>query len=215
MKRYSVLLLLMLGLVHLSFSQSEFLLRGQSGYGGGFGLNTNHEENGLNLYAGYSYRGFIDAKLTYEKANGGAVQGGVFSPSVTYYLAKQEDAENIPTLSISFAFSRYVSKTTETVIIPDTVIVTWRSYERVTEMTINAFKIGVTAQSQTGYWKVFIFQPLLDAELSITNVERVFMLRGGISIEARVMHGPLLILTPSIERQSGLTTLMLTFGAVF
>jgi hypothetical protein len=82
-------------------------------------------------------------------------------------------------------------------------------------MTINAFKIGVTAQSQMGYWKVFIFQPLLDAELSITNVEREFMLRGGISIEARVMHGPLLILTPSIECQSGLTTLMLTFGAVF
>jgi hypothetical protein len=82
-------------------------------------------------------------------------------------------------------------------------------------MTINAFKIGVTAQSKTGYWKVFVFQPLLDAGLSIINVEREFMLRGGISIEARVVHGPLLIFTPSVERQSGLTTFMLTFGAVF
>jgi hypothetical protein len=215
MKRFSVTFLLILGLVQWSFSQSEFLLRGQSGYGGGFGLSTNHEENGLNFYAGYSYYGFMDAKLTYAKANGGKVQGGVLSPSITFYFVKQEDVQNIPTLGISLGFSRYASKTTETVIVPDTAIVTWRSYERVTELTINALKLGVTAQSRTGYWNVFFFQPLLGAELSITNAGREFALRGGVSIGARVVHGPLLILTPSIERQSGLTTFMLAFGAVF
>jgi hypothetical protein len=133
MKRFFIPFFLIFGLVQWSYSQSEFLPRGQSGYDCGFGLRTNREKNELNIYAGYSYRGFIDANLTYVKANGGTVQGGVLSPSIIFYLVKQEDAENIPTLGISVGFSHYKSKTTETVIVPDTTIVTWRSYERVTE----------------------------------------------------------------------------------
>lgn len=202
-------------MVQWSFSQSEFLPRGQNGFGGRFGFNTNREGYGLNFCAGYSYRGFIDANLTYMKTNGGRVQGGVLSPSFTFYPIKQEDIENIPTLGISFGFSRYISKRTETVIVPDTVIVSWRSYERITELTINALKLGVTAQRRTGYWKAFFFQPLLGAELSITNAGWEFALRGGVAIGTRIVKGPLLIFTPSIERQSGLTTFILSFGVVF
>jgi hypothetical protein len=215
MKRFSISFFFVLGLVQWSFSQSEFLPRGQSGYGSGVGLSANRKENELILYAGYSYRGFIDAKLTYTKANGGTIQGGVFSPSISFYPVKQEDAQNIPTLGISVGFSHYVSKTTETFIVPDTVIVTWRSYERITESTINAWKLGVTAQSRTGYWKALFFQPFLGGCISITNAGREFALRAGVSIGTRVVHGPLLILTPSVERQSGLTTFVFTFGAVF
>ena len=90
-------------------------------------VGTNREENGLNLSAGYSYHGFIDANLTYAKANGGSVQSGILTPSITFYPLKQEDAEIAPTLGVSLSFSRYTSKTTETVIVPDSVIVTWRS----------------------------------------------------------------------------------------
>ncbi|MGD1046747.1 MAG: hypothetical protein ABR936_15680 [Bacteroidota bacterium] len=214
MKRFSIPFFLIVVLVQWSFSQSEFLFRGQSGYGSGVGLSANRKENGLILYTGYSYRGFIDAKLTYIKANGGAIQGGVLSPSISFYAIKQEDAQNIPTLDISFGFSHYISKTTETVVVPDTVIVTWRSYERVTESTINALKLGVTGQSRTGYWKALFFQPFLGACLSIANAGREFTLCGGVSIGTRAVHGPLLILTSSVERQSGLTTFMCTFGAV-
>jgi hypothetical protein len=215
MKRVFILSVLFFCLVQRSFSQSEFISRGQSGYTGGFGLRTDREKNGLNFFAGYSYHGFIDATLTYAKANGGRIQGGVFTPGMTFYLTKQEDAENIPTLGISIGFSRYLSKTTETVIVPDTVIVTWRSYERVTELTLNSLKLGVTAQSRTGFWNVFFFQPLLGTELSVTNSGSEFRLRGGISIGSRVVHGPLIIVTPCLERQSGLTTFVLTVGAVF
>jgi len=215
MKPFSILLFLMLGLVQLSFSQSEFLQRGQSGYGGGCGLCTDREKNELNLYAGYSYRGFIDAKLTYAKANGGAVQDGVLSPSMTFYFVKQEDAENIPTLGISLSFSHYTSRTTETVVVPDTVVITWLSYDRVTESTINALKLGVTAQRRTGYWKAFFFQPVLETEMVMKNNGWEFTLCGGVSIGTRIVHGPLLIFTSSIERQSGLTTVKLVFGAIF
>ena len=215
MKRLLILSVLFFGLVQRSFSQSEFISRGQSGSTGGIGLSTDREKNALNFFAGYSYHGFIDANLTYAKANSGRIQGGVFTPGVTFYLAKQEDAENIPTLGISIGFSRYVSKTTETVIIPDTVIVTWRSYERVIELTVHSLKLGVTAQSRIGSWNVFFFQPLFGADLLVTNSGSEFRLRGGISIGSRVVHGPLLIFTPAIERQSELTTFVLTVGAVF
>jgi hypothetical protein len=215
MKRFSISFFFVIGLVQWSFSQSEFLPRGQSGYGGGVGLSVNREEKGLILYTGYSYRGFMDAKLTYTKANGGTIQGGVLSPSITFYPVKQEDVRNIPTLGISIGFSHYVSKTTETFIVPDTVIVTWRSYERVTESTINAWKLGVTGQSRTGYWKALFFQPFLGACFLMTNAGRQFALRAGLSIGTRIVHGPLLIVTPSVDRQSGLTTFMFIFGAVF
>jgi hypothetical protein len=128
---------------------------------------------------------------------------------------KQEDAENIPTLGVSLGFSHYTSKKTETVIVPDSFIVSWRSYERVTESTINAINLGVTAQSRIGYWKVFFFQPVLGASLSATNNGSEFTLSGGISIGTRVVHGPLLVLTPSVERQSGLTTFKLILYSVF
>ena len=67
MIRTSILFILIGGLVQWSFSQSEFLLRGESGCGGGLGLSTNREGNGLNISAGYSYRGFIDASLIVRK----------------------------------------------------------------------------------------------------------------------------------------------------
>jgi hypothetical protein len=215
MKRFSILLFFILGLIQWSFSQSEFLLRGQSGFSGGLGLSTNRDARGLSFLAGYSYRGILDAELTYAKEDGGMVQGGVISPSLTYYFVKQEDAENIPTLGVSVGYSHYISKTKETVIVPDSFIVSWRSYERVTESTIHALKLGVTAQSRTGSWKVFFFQPMLGAGFLMTNAGWEFTLRGGISIGTRVVHGPMLILTPSIERQSGLTTFITTFTAVF
>jgi len=215
MKRFFLLLVLVVGLIQWSFSQGEFLLRGKNGYEGGVGLSTDREQNRLNLFVGYSFRGFIDANLEYAKANGGSVQGGVLSPSVTFYPVKQEDADNIPTLGLSLGFSRYTSKTTETVIVPDTTRITWRSYERVTELTLNAVHIGVTAQSRTGEWKALFFQPVLGAELAVTQTGSEFRLSGGVSIGSRIFHGPLVIFTPGFERQSGLTSFMLTVVAIF
>jgi hypothetical protein len=215
MKRLSFFLFFLLCAAQWSHSQSAFLLRGQSGWGGGLGLSTNREGQGLNVYAGYSYRGYLDANLSYTKYNGGDIQGGFLTPNITFYLAKQEDVENIPTLGISLGFSRYVSKTTATVIVPDTVNVTWRSYERTNESTINAVNLGVAAQRRIGSWKVFFFQPYLGAGFSLIHTGWDFNLRGGISIGSRVVHGPLLIFTPSIERRSGSTTLIITFGAIF
>ena len=215
MKRYSLLFLFFLTLVQWSFSQGEFLLRGQSGFSGGLGFSTNRDARGLNVLAGYSYRGILDAKMTYAKEDGGTVQGGVISPSITFFFVKQEDAENIPTLGVSLGFSHYTSKKTETVIVPDSFIISWRSYERVAESTINAMNLGVTAQSRIGHWKVFFFQPVLGASLSATNNGSEFTLSGGISIGTRVVHGPLLIFTPSVERQSGLTTFKLILCSVF
>jgi hypothetical protein len=215
MKRFPILFYLLVGVFQLSFSQSEFLLRDQSGFRGEIGCSTNREENGVNLAAGYSYHGFIDANLTYAKANGGSTQGGILTPSITFYPLKQEDAEIAPTLGVSLSFSRYTSKTTETVIVPDSVIVTWRSYDRVTELTVNALTLGVTAERTTGSWNTFFFQPVVGAGLVMKNNGWDFTLRGGVSIGTHIDQCPLLIFTPSIERQSGLTTLMLTFGAVF
>jgi hypothetical protein len=215
MKNIFILFFLVIGSVQWSFSQSEFLPRGRSGYGGGFGLSTNREENGLNVNAGYSYRGFINAKLTYSEANGDRIQGGVLSPSITFYPVKQEDARNAPTVGISLGYSQYKSNITTKFEEQDTVGIGWHWNERREEKTITALKLGVTAQRRLGYWKVFFFQPLLGAGLSMTNAGREFALRGGVSIGSRVVRGPLLIFTPSIEHQSGLTTLMLTFSAVF
>jgi len=202
-------------LVQLSFSQSEYLLRGQSGFGSGFGLNTNNEASGFNVNAGYSYFGFIDGNIKYEKSNGGSVQGGVLTPSITFYPVKQEDAPASPTIGISLGFSRYRSITTTKVEEQDTAGIGWHWQETSEDRMVNALILGVTAQRRTGYWNVLFFQPILSAGLVMKNAGWEFSLQGGVSMGTRVVNGPLLILTPSIERQSGLTTFILTFGAVF
>jgi hypothetical protein len=215
MKRFSLFLSLMLGLVQGSFSQSEFLPRGQNGYGGGFGLSTNHEGNGLNFYAGYSYRGFLDGNLSYTKSNGGKVQGGVLSPSVTYYIAKQEDVENLPTLGISVGYERYKSIRTTKVEEQNTDGIGWHWHEIHEDQKVNALKLGVTAEHRIGYWSVWFFQPIVGAGLTMKNGGWEFTLRGGVSCGTRLVPGPLLIITPSFERRSGVTTFVLTVGAVF
>jgi len=215
MKRLSILLFLMVSLLQNSFSQSEFLARGQSGFGGGWGINTNKEASGLMLFAGYSFRGFLDADLTYSKANGGRVQGGVFSPSITFYPIKQEDAENAPTIGVSLGFSSYTSKTTTKVEEPDSIGIGWHWYEKTNEDKINALNLGITAQRRIGYYKAFFFQPTVGGMMAMTNSGWEFTLRGGVAIGTRIVKGPLLILTPSIEYQSGLTTFVVKFGAVF
>jgi hypothetical protein len=213
MKQLSMFFFLMITMVHYSFSQGEFIQRGENGFGGGAGFSTNREMNGKTLYAGYSYKGFLDANLTYWKVNGGKVQDGVLSPSVTYYLVKQEDSEKAPTLGVSLGYSHYKSTSTSLVDVPgpnmhhliDTIK---------TDLTVDAVKLGVSVNRRIGYWKAFFFQPSISAGVSMISSGWEFTLRGSVAIGSRVMDGPLLILTPSIERQSGMTTFVLTFGVV-
>ncbi len=214
MRRFSILFFLTTSLVHYSFSQSEFLRRGRSGVGGSVGFSKNCSANAFNLYAGYSYRGFLDANLAYSKADGGKVRGGVLSPSITFYPIKQEDAKNAPTLGISLAFSHYTSKTVTTVDVPIANMQNRRD-TIVTELTVDAVKLGVTACHRLGYWKIFFFQPTIGAGLSMVRSGWEFTLRGGVAIGSRMVRGPLFILTPALERQSGITTFVITLGAVF
>ena len=215
MKRLSILFFLIISLLQSSFSQGEFLQRGRSGFGVGTGFSTNSETNALGYYAGFSYKGLLDANLTYTKANGGKVKDGVVLPSITFYPVKQEDAKNAPTLGISLGFSRYTSKTTLKVETQDSVGVGWHWYEHDTTKTINAVKLGVSTHHRIGYWKVFFFQPMLGADLSMISSGWEFKLRGGVAIGTRIKSGPLLIFSPCVEREAGLTTFVFTCSLVF
>jgi hypothetical protein len=71
------------------------------------------------LYAGYSYKGFLDVNLAHWKANAGKVQGGVLSPNITYYLVKQENTGKASTLGVSLGYSHYKSKSTSLMDVPE------------------------------------------------------------------------------------------------
>jgi hypothetical protein len=200
--------------ISVVYSQSEFIQRGESSFGGGFGFCTSKEAGGFNLFASYSHQGFLDGKLTYSKLNGGHIQGGVFTPSGTYYLLKQEDADRIPTLGLSLGFSHYKYKQTRTFIEPDTITITWKSYQKVEESIINALLLGVNAQKRIWFWRALSFQPILGAGLAVKNSGWEFSIHGGVAIYTRMVTGPMLILTPGIERQSGITTFLITLSAM-
>jgi hypothetical protein len=213
MKRLSIFFFLMISLVHCSFSQGEFIERGKSGIGGGAGFSTNHEMNGKTLYVGFSYKAFLDANITYWKTNGGKVQDGVISPSITFYPVKQEDAKKAPTLGISLGYSHYKSKSTSLVDIPAPNMQI-RTDTIKTDLTVDAVKLGINACRRIGYWKAFFFQPMIGADVLMVSSGWEFTLRGGVAIGSRIRGGPLLILTPSLERQSSVTTFVLTFSVV-
>ncbi len=214
MKRFVLPCILIAGLVQCSFSQGEFLQRGQSNFGAGIGFSTNSEVQGWNFSAGYSYRAFLDANVSYSKANGGKVQGAVLTPRIAYYPLKQEDAQGAPTIALSLGYSAYTSRETNTYYVPDLGAATYHTFTTIEDQKINALLLGVTTQRRTGYWKVFFFQPVFGAELAVKNHGWDFALRCGVAIGTRIVQGPILILTPSLERRSGLTTLVFTLGAV-
>jgi hypothetical protein len=213
MKKFSIFFFFMIYVNQHSFSQSEFIQRGKSSFGGGLGFSINRETNGLNLYGGYSYQGFLDVNLMYSKTNSGQFRDGVISPSITFYPVKQEDAKNAPTLGVSLGFSQYRSKTTSFVDVP-AANMQHRIDTLVTESMVTEVGFGVNVYRGIGYWNVFTFQPMLGAGLSFISSHGEFTLRGGIAIETRIVRGPLLILTPIIVLKSDLMTFMLAFGAV-
>jgi len=213
MKRLSIFLFLMISVVHCSFSQSEFIKRGKSGIGGGAGFSTNKEMNGKTLYAGFSYNGFLDLGVTYWKASSGKIRDEVFTPNITYYPIKQEDAKKAPTIGISLGYSHYKSKSTSSIDVPEPNM-QYRMDTIKTDLTVDAVKLGISAYRRTGYWKAFFFQPMISANVLMVNSGWEFTLRAGLAIGSRIRRGPLFIYTPSIERQSGVTTFVFTVSIV-
>jgi hypothetical protein len=213
MKRLFIFFFLLVSLIHFSFSQGEFIKRGTSGIGAGAGFSTNKEMNGKTLYAGFSYKGFLDANIAYWKASGGKVQDGVISSGITFYPIKQEDAKKVPTIGISLGYSRYKSISTTLVDVPapnmqprmDTIV---------TELNIDAVKLGISTYRKTRYWKTFFFQPMIGAGISMASSSWEFTLRAGVAIGSRIRGWPLFVLTPSVERKSSVTTFMLTFSVI-
>ena len=200
-----------------AFTQSDILQRGQSGIGGGVGFSANSVTSMFLITAGYSYNGFLDGSLTYSKANSGEVTQGVITPAVTFYPVKQEDAEKAPTLGISLGFSHYVKRTTEIVYgpNPDTTVLGAISFPINQEISIDALKFGVTAERRLGYWGALFFQPAIGGSISISAAPWEFMVRCGVSIGTRIVNGPILIMTPGIEIQSGVTTFALIMRGIF
>jgi hypothetical protein len=205
---------LMIVFVQYSFSQSEFLRRGQSGFGGGVGFGINSDATILSAFAGFSYKGLLNLDLVYSKADGGEVEGGVFTPSITYYFIKQEDAKKSPTFGVSLGYCKFTSKTTETVAIPSTNM-QGKDTTLISERKLDALKIGVSAHHRIGFWKIFFFQPLIKGGVLLHRNGMEYTLNGGIAIASRIKRGPLLTFTPGVEIRSGLTTFTFNFATVF
>jgi len=215
MKQLVSLLILAASFFEYAYSQSEYLQRGQSSFGAGIGFCSNKDASGWNAQAGYSYYGFLDAGVSYSKANGGKVQNGVFTPRITYYPMKQEDAESIPTIALSIGFTSYTSVEKNVYYVPqDTGALTYRTYEMIEEQKNNVFLLGLCSQRRIGYWSVFFFQPQFGAELGMKQNGWDFTLRMGVAIGTRIVNGPMLILTPGLERRSELTTVLISIGVV-
>jgi hypothetical protein len=173
MKRICLFFFLMINFIHLSFSQGEFIKRGKSGIGGGAGFSANREMNGKTVYAGYSYKGFLDLDLTYWKKSSGKIQDGVLTPTITYYPVKQEDAKKAPTLGLSVGYSHYRSKSTSQLDVP-TPNMQHQTDTLETNLTADAINIGVSAYHRSGYWKVFFFQPMIGVGMGVYNSWRSF-----------------------------------------
>ncbi len=216
MKRILVLLVLQLSILSLMQAQGEFVTRGTSAWSGDLLMQLNSEASEFGIQAGYSYKGFLDAGLLYLKGNARDYKNGILSPSITYYIVKQEDGLRAPTVGVSIGYRHYTSTKTSTAVEPDSLpALSYHTDTMTTAQTVNAVVIDLGAHKRIGYWNVFFFQPTIGGSLSITNTEWIATLRGGIEIGTRVVRGPLIVLTPGLEYQSQLTSFTLSLRAVF
>jgi hypothetical protein len=202
-------------MMSLMLAQGEYISRGTNAYSGGLIMSTNSQANEFGLQAGYSYKGFIDAGLMYFKANAGDAKDGILSPSITYYIVKQEDDVHAPTVGVTFSYQHYQSTNTSVVTEPDSIPVTYHTRNIATTQTLDAFIFDVAAHKHVGYWNIFFFQPTLGGGVAITRTDWNFVLRGGVEIGTRMVHGPLLVLVPCLEYQSNLTSFTLKLQAIF
>jgi hypothetical protein len=215
-KRILSLLCAQLTIVPLLLAQGEYISRGTNAYSGSVLLSTDKQATAFGIQAGYSYKGFLDAGLMYLKANAGDFKNGILSPSITYYIVKQEDAPKAPTVGVTFRYQHYQSTTTSTVTEPDSIpAVTFHTRDITAMQTLDAFILDVAAHKHVGYWNVFFFQPTLGGGITMTRADWSFVLRGGVEIGTRVVHGPLLVLVPALEYQSHLTSFTLKLQTVF
>jgi len=215
MKRPVIFFLLMISLIQWSFSQSEFIRRGRSGIEGSAGIRIiNNEIDGSFFYGGFSYKGFLDLGLTYWKANNKNLNDEIFTPSVTYYPIKQEDAKKVPTLGISISYKHYKSESISLVDVPGPNM-EHRIDTIKKDLTIDAVKFGISACRKIGFWKGVYFQPMIGTGISITGSSLEFVLHGSYAIGARIRGWPLLVLIPGIEYQASAITYLLTFGIVY
>jgi len=200
-------------IVYSSFSQGEFIKRGKSGIECGAGFGTNSGMSGKTLFAGFSYSGVVDANINYWKWSSGYVQDGIVLPSITYYPIKQEDAKKAPTLGVTLGYSHYKSHSVSFVDVPEPNM-QYRTDTIKTDETIDAVKLGINVFRRTGRWKIYFFQPTIGADVFMKNSGWEFALHGGVAIGSRIKGGPLVVFIPSIERQSSITTFILTINIV-
>jgi hypothetical protein len=85
----------------------------------------------------------------------------------------------------------------------------------VTESKVYAVKCGVIAHHRIGSLYKILFQPLLSGAFLMNYRKWEFTVRGGVAVISRIQGGPLIVVTPSFERRSGLTTFSVTAGCVF
>jgi hypothetical protein len=214
MKRTVVFFFLMISLIACSFSQSEYIRRGRNGFGGSAGISIiNKEIDGSTFYAGFSYNGSLDLGLTYWKTNNEKNHNEIFTPGITFYPIKQEDAKIAPTIGISVSYSHYNSKSISLVDVPipnmERRIDTLKA-----DLTVDAVKFGISACRRTEYWKGSFFQPMIGTGISIIGSSLEFVLRGSCALGTRIKGWPLLFLMPGVEIQANATTFSLTFGIV-
>jgi hypothetical protein len=198
-------------------AQSDVLRRGQSGIMGGAGYCVTSGTETYSVLLGYSYFGFLDGGVIYSKANHGPVTQGIITPTLTFFPVKQEDAERVPTLGISLGFNHYTKTNTEWVSAPhpDSTIVGSVLIPLTKETTVDALQVGVTAERRIGYLGVLFLQPSIGGKISISSEPWEFTLRGGISIGTRIVNGPIIVLTPGFELQSGLRYFTILLRTIF
>jgi hypothetical protein len=216
MKHVFCYILFQVVMMSFMLAQGEYVSRGTSAYSGSVLMRSNSQASEFGIQAGYSYKGILDAGLLYVKANAGDSKDGILSPSVTYYFVKQEDAEQAPTVGLTFSYRHYQSMNTSTVAEPDSIpAITYHTRDITTTQSLDAFIFDVVAHKRVGYWNVFFFQPMLGGGVTMTRADWNFVLRGGVEIGTRVVRGPLLVLVPYLEHQSHLTSFALKLQAVF
>lgn len=194
-------------------SQSEFLPRGQSGFGITTGIGFNKEATKHHISAGYSYQGFIDFDIAYSKANGGRVTDAVITPTLTYFFIKQEDLQGAPSIGVSAGYNQYKYITKKIISIPNP-IAGGRDTLRVDESDIKAFRLGITAHRRVGTWRSIFYQPFISGTFSFHSIGWNFIMQSGLAAGTKLRNNIQLFIMPVLDIEENLFTFSLNISIV-
>ncbi len=213
MKTYTSILLLLL-MCNSLHSQSILLERGENGYSAAAGFFINSESPGILLSGSFSYKGVIDVGLQWQKGKRGTPYKSFVIPRLVYFLLKEGDTPNAPTVGIGLQYQRLTGNENTIVQVPlqpagyTTMVIN-------KDVTYHYVIFSGCIHRTLTEWQLYAIRPFGECGFGVSNQGWKFIWKLGATLSKPLKGDNIFYILPYIQREPYTTTFIISTGIIF